>query len=215
MSSASTRLRTGIRVGALASIIGLSVYAFAGGILDRSQRSGMPPAYPSSWREMAVDASTRATTDFGRAALRDGTVTRNEYEESIARVIECGRAKGRAITATPRYGLYVFSIVGADGDAVFQECSKGDVAIVQAIYYGEYTDPDNRGDVVTFECLVGKGVLPAANRFDSATFVEDINRLLQSSPPTARVHQIYELCMYNPLGHPYSDEPIGGTSPSP
>ena len=129
-------------------------------------------------------------------------MTRDEYEQSIRAVIACVRSKGQRMDAVPHYGLYVFSASGVAGNTAFQACIKGDVSTVQAIFYGQFTDPQNRGEIVTSECLVRMGVLRSDYHFRQSTFDADVDRILEAAPDGSPVHQIYERCEYNPLDRP-------------
>jgi len=157
------------------------------------------PQAAESWESMARGAAAAATTTFGRAALEDGVVTRAEYEQSISVLVACGASKGHVINKVLRYGLYTFSTAGKEGDTAFRECTAGDVGTVQSIYFGEFADPEGRGQVVTAECLIRKGILPVGYRFAEATFNADMDGLLKSSAEESRARQAYEMCEYNPL----------------
>jgi hypothetical protein len=160
------------------------------------------PAAEDAWSSKAVEESRKARTTFGRTSLQDGIVTRAEYEQSVRALMECGKSNGQPIEADLHYGLYVFSAHGAAGSAVFEACVEGDIGAVQSIYYGQFTDPQNRGQIVTSECLVRLGVLPAGYHFQESTFETDVDRILQGAPTTSSLHQNYEKCMYNPLDRP-------------
>jgi hypothetical protein len=76
----------------------------------------------------------------------------------------------------------------------------GDLGTIQAVYNGEFTDPDNRGPVVVYECLTRKEVLPAGYRFRADTFYEDVGKLMRTSPESGPLPRAYEVCTYDPLG---------------
>lgn len=157
---------------------------------------------PTTWREMALAAAKTAPTAHARKALSDGVVTRAEYEQSIADLVKCAADNGESVQVIDHYGIYGFSANGQAGDAAFAKCTAGNLGTVQAIYYGQYTDPDSRGQIVTSECLVKQHVLPGSYKFRSDTaFNKDMARRLDSWAGDDPRLQSYERCVYDPLDH--------------
>ena len=198
-------LRTfGSRGAWLATLLGLAplVAACDSTSVQPAAAVAQPAPASETWASKAVKDAATAQTAFGRTALTDGVVTRDEYEKSVRALIACGKSRGQTISAVLHYGLYVFSAPGDDGNAAFQACVEGDIGKVQGIYYGQFTDPDNRGEIVTSECLVRLGFLPHDYRFRQPTFDTDVDKILDAAPADSPAHQIYERCMYNPLDRP-------------
>jgi hypothetical protein len=116
------------------------------------------------YEEEFAAANSAATSDFERSALRDGDISRAEYEEAVQLYVECVQAEGVNIATEDQYGFYVYVTTGGD-EATEQRamdgCRAGTIEHIEPLYHALTTDPENRGgSVMVTECLQRKGFLP-------------------------------------------------------
>lgn len=195
-----TRRGLGHKAGLL--IICLAFVASSGNqIAARPTAVVQPSPGLAAWSQITSNAAAHATTAFALDVLKDGTVTREEYEQSVQVLVACGRSRGQTITLRESYGLYEFSVQGQGGDTIFRGCMDGDIAMIQAIYSSVYKDPLNRGWIVMFECLDKAHALPLAYHFQEATFGGLLDIMRASTANDGPASKVLESCLYDPLGH--------------
>lgn len=148
------------------------------------------------WAEFATDLLKNATSDFEREALKDGVVTREEYEKAHELWLDCmeqvfppGGRLSVALSAD-EMGLYSYLFRGSPSDedlriydAASDECTKGTIGLVALLYNSMAGNPDNvpHSELVV-ACLVREGLVPddysaADYDYDQGAAPEDRNPL--------------------------------------
>ncbi|MGL5828007.1 MAG: hypothetical protein ACRC0L_00375 [Angustibacter sp.] len=116
----------------------------------------------SKYYEDILRASATTASDFQREMLKDGVLTRTEYEEAINATAKCTSDRGFQLGRTLQNGVYMLSIVASGAaERVLLECEKKYSSEV-AMYFGDQLmNPDNRdGLELLVECLIHRKVLP-------------------------------------------------------
>lgn len=118
---------------------------------------------PGPWAANVKAAQSEATTDFERQALADGVVSEQEYAEAAQRLIECAKARGVTVVQTQRSGRPSgWSGAGSPTfDQVFDDCTKGNTAVLEPIYFGMRDNPLNEDPMAKdVACLKRAGLVP-------------------------------------------------------
>jgi hypothetical protein len=104
---------------------GWRLAALAGTVLLATGCADGAEAEP--WRDELVDARSRATSDFEREVLSDGTIVRSEYDAAFSRVKQCLADNG--VTNVEFFidsvGFYNATIIGTPPDEVMDRCALG------------------------------------------------------------------------------------------
>jgi hypothetical protein len=118
-------------------------------------------------------ASKVATSDFERSVLSDGMITRAEYEESVQRLVSCGKDRGITISPIAQGEVYNYSFPLTDtSDAVMTECSAGTTMVIETIYSNMVRNPA-KGDyeALVASCLARSGLAPSG--YDKSQYLAD------------------------------------------
>lgn len=123
-----------------------------------------PASADGPYAEDFRQARELATSDFERAALEDGKVTREEYEEAMQRYVSCIRDSGGSVELTDQSGYYVYEISGniEHYDRVSGECSMGTTVLIEPLYVDILMNPEKLDpDEALARCYVEAGLMEA------------------------------------------------------
>lgn len=104
------------------------------------------------------------TSDFERAVLEDGKVTREEYEEAMQRYVSCISDRGGSVELTDQNGYYVYEISGnvAHYDQISGECSMGTNNLIEPLYVDTLRNPEKLDpDEALARCYIAAGLVEA------------------------------------------------------
>ncbi len=125
--------------------------------------SGPAPA-TNPYAEDFRQAKEFATSDFERAVLEDGEITRAEYEEAMQRYVSCIRDGGGNVELKDQSGYYVYQVSG-DIDAydrMSDGCARGTTALIEPLYVDVLMNPDKLDpDEALARCFVAAGLVKA------------------------------------------------------
>lgn len=118
----------------------------------------------SPYAEDFRQANDLATSDFERAILKDGKVSRSEYEEAMQRYVSCIRDGGASVTLKEQGGYYVYEV--SDGtehyDQISDGCTLGTTVLIEPLYVDVLTNPDKLDpDEALARCYVAAGLAKA------------------------------------------------------
>lgn len=116
------------------------------------------------------EALRAATSDFERAVLGDGEITRAEYEEAVERYVSCMADAGIEVGLHEQGGYYTYSSAAAPGfDATHDRCAEGTTLLIAGLYVARLTNPGAEDyDELIVACLIRAGLVEAdytAERF--------------------------------------------------
>ena len=114
------------------------------------------------WRERIEFAQTHATSDFERAALEDGMISDGEFIEGFERFSRCMGDHGYDVQRTTYKGEHAgFSVPQTDvSDNVVLGCQAGTTVLIEPLYTGMRSDPDNGDNWTLFlTCAKQKGLV--------------------------------------------------------
>ncbi|WP_022889288.1 hypothetical protein [Agromyces italicus] len=152
------------------------------------------------YAEAARDAQRQATTDFERDVFDDLTVSRDEYEEAVARYVKCIKDAGADVLPIDQGGYYSYQVSGdiAAYDAVADRCSAGTRVLIEPFYVNLVRNPDAQDfpDIVA-ECFVRH------DGVDEEVTGSDVTAYLDASTsgdplPFEVDAEVFDLCMSNP-----------------
>lgn len=118
----------------------------------------------SPYAEDFRQANDLATSDFERAILKDGKVSRSEYEEAMQRYVSCIRDGGGSVELSDQSGYYVYNISGDidQYDEMSEGCSQGTTVLIEPLYVDTLTNPDKiDSDEAIARCYVAAGLVRA------------------------------------------------------
>jgi hypothetical protein len=151
------------------------------GLLVGCSASGGESDAPNPYRGDFELALASATSDFERQVLADLVISRAEYEEAVARYVECANDGGVELEAVPQGDYYVYRHAGmgsSDIDEVLDGCSQGTVALIEGLYIATVTNPNREGiDELRVACLKRQGLV------DDAYTVDEYVAARSASPP--------------------------------
>lgn len=127
------------------------------GCSDQGVTSG---PYAEDFRQ----AKDLATSDFERAVLKDGKVSRSEYEEAMQRFVSCVRDGGGSVELSDQSGYYIYNVVGDTDlyDEISDGCSQGSTVLIEPLYVDTLTNPDKiDSDEAIARCYVAAGLVRA------------------------------------------------------
>jgi hypothetical protein len=115
-------------------------------------------------------AAKQARTDYERAVMSDGVITRREYDETVQRTVDCAAKRGVDVTVTTEFGLNRYE-VPHDDSGVFDQCSEAYLGTIEALYTATVMNPSNE-DIYTLtaQCLRESGL--ADSSFSDAKYKE-------------------------------------------
>ncbi len=147
-------------------------------------------------------ALQNATSEFEREVLKDGVITKAEYDEAMNRYVDCVRDHGISISSTDDYGMHTFAVSG-DLDAYENEveplCSTGLTIHIAPMYYDITRDPQRRGILkVAAECLVRSGQVEAPFTGEDVFNLSTSETLDPLSQQVVTSEDFYR-CLMNPL----------------
>lgn len=142
-----------------------------------------------------AEALNRATSDFERSVLADGTITRAEYEEAVSRYVTCMTETGFAVTLEEQHGYYVYSYHDAPGlDAADARCVEGNTAVIAGLYVDQLTNPGADDiDTLIVACLVREGLVDSD--YTTEQFAGDAT---SGALPFDDTAPAFDSCMANP-----------------
>lgn len=120
------------------------------------------------WAADVAAAKNRASSDFERAVLGDGVITREEYAEAAQRFVDCMRSAGYQTVAVDDLGSGVFQYrttqdPGAEeiSQTIQDGCSAGTRDVIEPLYTAMLVNP-TRSDIneLVLKCLQRKGLAP-------------------------------------------------------
>jgi hypothetical protein len=116
---------------------------------------------PDPWRAEVLNARSQATSDFERAVLSDGQISRAEYEESVHRYVSCMKSSAVDMLAQLQpSGFYAYRSTDYS-DAANDTCAKGTTLLVEALYVARSRNPQRRDeDDLVADCLIRRGLAP-------------------------------------------------------
>lgn len=107
-------------------------------------------------------AKELATSDFERAVLKDGKISRSEYEEAMQRFVSCVRDGGGSVELNDQNGYYIYNVSGDIDlyDEISDGCSQGSTAFIEPLYVDTLTNPDKiDSDEAVARCYVAAGLV--------------------------------------------------------
>lgn len=154
-------------------VVSTAVVSLCGGLLlsGCGSEATVDPANP--YAEEILRAQSQATSDFQKAALEDGEVSRDEYLEALDKFVECVHDKGAPVALVESGGIFIYQVSG--NIPLFHEvadsCAQGTTDLIETLYTTILADPQKKGnDVVTAECMVALGIVDES--FTGADFAE-------------------------------------------
>lgn len=147
------------------------------------------------YRVRYEDALRSATSDFERAVLADGEVTRTEYEEAVGRYVSCMADAGIEVGLHEQGDYYSFSFAKTqDVFTTSDACAEGSTVLVAGLYVDQLTNSGAEDyDELIAACLVRAGLVEAgysAAELDADT--RDGTLPLDDTAPG------FDACMANP-----------------
>ena len=168
-----------------------------------------PPPTSDPYAEDLRQAKELATSDFERAALEDGKVMREEYEEAVQRYVACIRDGGGSVEPVDQSGYYVYENSGDIDhyDAISDGCSMGTNNLIEPLYVDILKNPEKLdSDEALARCYIAAGLVKApfnaqdlrdlmtaagANANSSGTPIDPVAQELVNSEKSVK-------CMENP-----------------
>lgn len=153
-------LSGGSDVGLRGRVLLCVLIAVAGGTGGCSGPASTDDPYAEDLRQ----AKEFATSDFERAVLEDGKVTRSEYEEAVQRYVSCIRDGGGSVEPVDQSGYYVYEISGDIDhyDAISDGCSMGTNNLIEPLYVDILRNPEKLDpDEAVARCYVAAGLVKA------------------------------------------------------
>lgn len=116
------------------------------------------------YRARYQDALRSATSDFERAVLADGEVTRAEYEEAVGRYVSCMADSGIEVGLHEQGGYYTYSFAKTqDVFTTSDRCAEGSTLLVAGLYIAQLTNPGAEDyDELIVACLIRAGLVEAS-----------------------------------------------------
>jgi hypothetical protein len=145
-------------------------------------------------------ARNDATSEFERAALEDGIITKTEYDEAFTRFQNCVTDKGGELELIEEYGLYT-TAVSSDIDTYDNEiepaCSPGTINILPMLYYDLTRNPNkvSQEDLIA-KCFVNNNIVDPPFSGEDFVLVMDFVKSAEDFDPNAvvdpRKQQIFD-----------------------
>lgn len=153
------------------------------------------PASDHPYADRYAEALSQATSDFERAVLADGTITRAEYEEAVSRYVDCMDGAGFAVTLVEQHGYYVFEFSAAPGlEAADTRCTEGNTFFVAGLYIDQLTNPAaDDVDTLSVRCFIHAGLVD--DEYTPEQFMVDAKN---QTLPFDDTSPAFDLCMANP-----------------
>lgn len=141
------------------------------------------------------EALRAATSDFERAVLEDGEITRAEYEEAVERYVSCMADAGVEVGLHEQGGYYTYSAAAASGfDATHDRCAEGTTLLVAGLYVDQLTNPGAEDyDELIVACLIRAGLVDPDYTAEQLT-ADATDQTLPLDDSSAGFHG----CMANP-----------------
>lgn len=141
----------------LVSIVVSTVLLAAGCSTDRETTSTFDGPYGPQ-----LESAYKAETDpITKEALKDGKISRAEYEEAVQRYVACAADQGVTIVPTESYGLYTYEITGgANAEATIASCTPK-IRTIESLYSAMVANPQHLdAHKVTADCLKRAKLVP-------------------------------------------------------
>lgn len=173
-----------------------------------SERQSEPaldrPAFSGPWASEFAASYDRATDDFTRSVIEDGTVSEEERAEMIDRFARCVADLGYGIDEYALDGSFHLTFApDTDADAANEDvkgCSRssGETEI-GALYSWTHRNPD-RADETTLivECLIRFGVVPPS--YSTSDYANDVSNDDYPFAEEDAGRAALEGCRFDPLG---------------
>lgn len=153
------------------------------------------PGSDDPYADRCAEALNQATSDFERAVLADGTITRAEYEEAVSRYADCMDGAGFPVTLVEQHGYYVYDFSAAPGlDAADERCAEGNTIIVAGLYIDQLMNPgaDDALSLIV-RCFIHAGLVD--DEYTPEQFMIDAT---DQTLPFDDTSPAFDLCMANP-----------------
>lgn len=160
------------------------------------------PRFTGAWSSQFEQAYTATDNTFVREAIKDGTVTDEEYAEMFERFRSCLEAAGITLTVNGlRYRWNIPEGGSADdANSSFDRCSvEAGENYIGWLYYGVKRNPENLDeDEITAACLVRAGVVP--EDYSAADYARDNEKQTYPFFDQEAGDKAHGRCLDDPLG---------------
>lgn len=178
----------------LATVLVLAACASSPQTDSDSSQDEKPGPYAAQIKAAANDADSQ----FARDVLKDGVITRAEYQEAEDRYLACLRDAGINAALEDQSGYYVLSLPTSDADRPeIETCRRGTTNLIEPLYHDMLTNPDKIDPSENIlNCMKRKGMkLPSG--YGAKDFQEDRQRGLANAP-FDKDDPAVSACMVNP-----------------
>lgn len=153
------------------------------------------PPGDDPYRARYAEALRAATSDFERAVLEDGEVTRSEYEEAVDQYVACMADAGIETGLHDEGGYYSYSFTKTpDLETTSDRCAEGTTLLVAGLYVDQLTNPGAEDyDELIVACLIRAGLAEAD--YSAAQFDADAR---DGTLPFDDTAPGFDACMANP-----------------
>ncbi|MGI5490846.1 hypothetical protein [Microtetraspora malaysiensis] len=169
----------------------------AGAVVAVSCSGNTRPGEP--YAEDFERAQKQAVSDFEKQVLADHKITRTEYDEAVRQYVSCMKAHGlgfEAVDSGYGYYTYVETPTSPNHDAAHMVCRRGTTFLIEPIYTGIVTNPNNIDvDDLRAVCFVRKGLAPKGYSGESS---KSDRRRGYEGAPFDREDPRFQQCLANP-----------------
>ncbi len=191
LSVLNIRSRTRLLSIKLTQIIAWSIFICACG-----SKTEAKPADP--YRQDVLAAYKIVASDFQRQVLKDGLITRQEYEEAVNRFLDCMKKSGYPMGKVDNFGIYNYQIEGNSGaeEPFMIQCRKTTIDEIETIFVDKYSNP-NKGDIYELiaACFVKKKLAPAD--YTKEKYRADLEKGMKNSVVNGPEPLVQE-CLFTP-----------------
>ncbi len=181
------------KVNSVVMLVLLGLVGLAAGCSGEKQ-----PEQPRTKYYAAILLAAKTTkSDFQRKMLKDGVVTRAEYEDAINATAKCMDDRGHQLGKTLQNGVYTLSVVTSDAaDKALTDCQDVYSLEVAAFFGDQLRNPDGRdGQELLIECFIHRSVVPPT--YTVADFRQEFAKDFKNTPINFDSPEA-ELCMNYP-----------------
>ncbi len=142
-----------------------------------------PEAKPvDPYRPDVLAAYKIATSDFERQVLKDGLITRQEYEEAVNRFLDCMKKSGYPMGKVDNYGIYNYQISGnsgAEGPSM-DKCHQDTIIKIEPLYVDKHMNPLKQDlHELIAKCLIRKKIAPPD--YSKEKYLADVKKNMKGS----------------------------------
>ncbi|NEN07895.1 hypothetical protein G3T36_18725 [Diaminobutyricibacter tongyongensis] len=162
------------------------------------------PEFSGPWAGDLTYAFRKASSDFERNALSDGTISEAEFAEVENRFITCLRAGGLTTAGINPGGSLEFGFppeMGPDkANRISDNCSASSgYDTVGSLYFAMRRNPQNLDEAkIAAACLGRKGVVPRG--YDASDYKRDVPTMAFPFSDPDEGREALEACSADPLG---------------